>query len=101
MKRLTVVLTLALGLLVLASPAGAMTKPKAFAKAKTCLLASGKVRFVAPRGGGGGYAFFKRYKHIVYWKYSTFFGQVDSVTVYEFSLPANLRRTFRHCVRVA
>jgi hypothetical protein len=94
-------------LLALALPAAradaqtTLTKTQAYKHARHCLLASGKVRFVGRRGDGGGYTFFKRYKHVVYWRYKTLLGQVESVTVYEFRLPAGLRKVFRRCVRVA
>jgi hypothetical protein len=106
-------LALLAALLVLALPAAradaqatvtktqTYTKTQAYKAARACLRKSGKVRLVGRRADGGGYAFFKRYRHIVYWSYHTDnFGRISRVIVNAFRLPAAPRRVLRHCTYV-
>lgn len=79
--KIIVILALALSVLVVASPASAITKPQAFAKSKTCLLKRAHAGFVGRRGDGGGYATWHG-RGSTFWTYKTWFGQVASVTVY-------------------
>jgi hypothetical protein len=83
-----------------AAPAAAnvQTPGTAYKTARVCLLQHG-ARFVARRGDGGGYVFFKGVPHVQYWTYKTWLGLVEKVTYYAFpGLPAQTKRDFVACI---
>lgn len=73
------------------------TPTKAYKVARVCLLQHG-ARYVDGNSHGGS-VFFKGVDHVQFWRYHTWLGLVDKVTVYAFpGLPAQKKREFVACV---